>query len=63
MKAQKVTGQWSFSLETAQKLVLTKPEQIYLFLAFALAFCIKVPLFPLHLVATGARRGTNRQVR
>ncbi len=48
VKAHQVTGQWSFALETAQKLVLTKPEQIYLFLAFALAFCIKVPLFPLH---------------
>ncbi|HMU40232.1 MAG TPA: NADH-quinone oxidoreductase subunit M [Pseudomonadota bacterium] len=48
VKVQQVTGEWSFSLESAQKLVLTKKEQVYLFLAFALAFCIKVPLFPLH---------------
>ena len=48
VKVHQVTGQWSFALATAQKLILSKPEQIYLFLAFALAFCIKVPLFPLH---------------
>jgi len=30
------------------KLELTTPEQIWLFLAFALAFAIKVPLFPFH---------------
>lgn len=43
-----VTGEWSFALATAQKLILTKTEQVWLFLAFALAFCIKVPLFPFH---------------
>jgi NADH-quinone oxidoreductase subunit M len=29
-------------------LAFTRPEQLYLFLAFFLAFAIKVPLFPLH---------------
>jgi NADH-quinone oxidoreductase subunit M len=36
------------SLLSSGALVLTGPEQLLLFLAFFLAFAIKVPLFPLH---------------
>jgi len=39
---------WSFSLENLRHVVLTFDEQIWLFAAFALAFAIKVPMFPLH---------------
>lgn len=35
-------------LEWQSQLILAKDIQIYLFLAFALAFAIKVPLFPVH---------------
>jgi NADH-quinone oxidoreductase subunit M len=38
----------SFSLSAMLALPLTPNEQIWLFLAFGLAFAIKVPLFPLH---------------
>lgn len=48
IKGHQATGQWSFAYDTLQKLILTPREQLYCFLAFALAFCIKVPLFPLH---------------
>lgn len=48
IKAHEATGQWSFAYDTMRNLILTPQEQLYLFLAFALAFCIKVPLFPLH---------------
>lgn len=43
-----VTGAWSFQYDALRHLVLSRTEQIYLFLGFALAFLIKVPLFPLH---------------
>ncbi|HEX2568592.1 MAG TPA: NADH-quinone oxidoreductase subunit M [Polyangia bacterium] len=42
------TGVWSFDYDNFRNLVLTTNEQVWCFLAFALAFCIKVPLFPLH---------------
>src|SRR5207237_1632823 len=42
------TNVWSFDYDTLLKLVLSPTEQLYCFLAFALAFCIKVPLFPFH---------------
>ena len=48
IKAHEATGQWSFAYDTMRNLILTPNEQLYLFIAFALAFCIKVPLFPLH---------------
>jgi NADH-quinone oxidoreductase subunit M len=38
----------TFSLLAITQLQLTEKEQIYLFAAFALAFLIKVPLFPFH---------------
>lgn len=40
------TADWRFLSSSAYQIGLI--EQTYLFLAFALAFCIKVPLFPFH---------------
>jgi NADH-quinone oxidoreductase subunit M len=39
---------WSFSIDHLRHVVLTFDEQVWLFAAFALAFAIKVPMFPLH---------------
>ncbi len=39
---------WTFDYETLRQVVLPHQAQLYCFLAFALAFCIKVPLFPFH---------------
>lgn len=41
-------GQWSFALADWQDLTFSREEQLWLFGAFALAFAIKVPVFPLH---------------
>ncbi|MCS6914059.1 MAG: NADH-quinone oxidoreductase subunit M [Myxococcales bacterium] len=48
VKVHQATGTWSFAYADMQRLVLSEREQLYCFAAFALAFCIKVPLFPLH---------------
>ncbi len=48
IKGHDATGVWSFDYDQLRKLVLTAAEQKWCFAAFALAFCIKVPLFPLH---------------
>ena len=42
------TGIWSFALEDLYRLTFTGPTATLLFVAFALAFAIKVPVFPLH---------------
>jgi len=39
---------WTFDYAELQRVVLSPSEQLLCFGAFALAFCIKVPLFPLH---------------
>jgi NADH-quinone oxidoreductase subunit M len=39
---------WSFDYASIARLVLSPREQLLCFLAFALAFAIKVPVFPLH---------------
>jgi NADH-quinone oxidoreductase subunit M len=44
----RLTGQWSFDYETWSRLILPRATQFWCFAAFALAFLIKVPLFPLH---------------
>ncbi|UCC40419.1 MAG: NADH-quinone oxidoreductase subunit M, partial [Candidatus Aminicenantes bacterium] len=44
----KATGIYSFNLFDFYGLVLNPNIQIWLFLAFALAFAIKVPMFPFH---------------
>jgi NADH-quinone oxidoreductase subunit M len=43
-----VVGVWSFSYEALLGLELPLAQQLWLFGAFALAFAIKVPMFPLH---------------
>jgi NADH-quinone oxidoreductase subunit M len=42
------TGVYSFDVEKLYALPIGRDLQLWLFLAFALAFAIKVPLFPLH---------------
>jgi NADH-quinone oxidoreductase subunit M len=44
----KATGVYSFNLFDYYRLVLNPNIQTWLFLAFALSFAIKVPLFPFH---------------
>ncbi len=48
IKGQQTTGIWSFQLSDFLRLSLSYNEQFFCFLAFAAAFCIKVPIFPLH---------------
>ncbi|MGH9315552.1 MAG: complex I subunit 4 family protein [Thermoanaerobaculia bacterium] len=43
-----LTGQWSFLLADWKAMILPESTQAILFFAFALAFAIKVPVFPLH---------------
>jgi len=47
-RARMVLGAPSFGYEQFLALPLTMTEQLWLFGAFALAFAIKVPIFPLH---------------
>lgn len=42
------TGQFTFDWRALQELTLAPTTQTWLFLAFAVAFAIKVPLFPFH---------------
>jgi NADH-quinone oxidoreductase subunit M len=42
------TGAWSFSIPALYGAALTPGAQFWLFAAFALAFAVKVPLFPFH---------------
>ena len=44
----KATGVYSFNIFDLYKLILNPNLQLWLFLAFALSFAIKVPMFPLH---------------
>jgi NADH-quinone oxidoreductase subunit M len=44
----RLTGQWTFDYETWSRLMLPRGTQLLCFGAFALAFLVKVPLFPLH---------------
>jgi len=43
-----LTGQWSFRYEDLLRLDLPIGQQLWLFGAFAVAFAIKVPMFPVH---------------
>jgi NADH-quinone oxidoreductase subunit M len=45
---ESTTGHYSFDLQTLYDLSIPAGAQFWLFLAFALAFAIKVPLFPFH---------------
>jgi NADH-quinone oxidoreductase subunit M len=42
------TGEYTFDVTKLYELSIAPDTQLWLFLAFALAFAIKVPLFPLH---------------
>ncbi len=42
------TGQYTFDLLTLEQMTLPRGTQVWLFLAFALAFAIKVPMVPFH---------------
>ena len=42
------TGAYSFDLQQLYQLEISPERQLWFFLAFALAFAIKVPLFPFH---------------
>jgi len=44
----KATGTYSFNIFDYYKIILNPQVQVWLFLAFALAFAIKVPMFPFH---------------
>ncbi len=44
----KVTGEYTTDLTKLTELILPNGQQVWLFAAFALAFSIKIPLFPLH---------------
>jgi NADH-quinone oxidoreductase subunit M len=44
----RATGVYSFNIFDLQELILRPQTQAWLFLAFALAFAIKVPMFPFH---------------
>ncbi len=46
--AKQPGGGWDFTLAAAMNRTLTFQEQAYLFFAFALAFAVKVPMFPVH---------------
>ncbi len=48
VKYGQTTGVYTFDLELLYALQLPRSAQYYCFLAFALAFAIKVPLFPFH---------------
>ena len=45
---KQVTGVYSGSLQDLQALTLGSSQQMWVFAGFALAFAIKVPMFPLH---------------
>jgi NADH-quinone oxidoreductase subunit M len=47
-KVKQATGSWGYGYDAVLALTLSPREQLLLFGAFALAFAIKVPLFPLH---------------
>ena len=48
IRVRQDTGVWSFALADFLRLAFPMRTQTLLFLAFALAFAIKVPLFPFH---------------
>ncbi len=46
--ASQTDGSWDFSLEAALRRTFSTVQQRWLFAAFAIAFAIKVPMFPVH---------------
>ncbi len=54
--AQDITGQFTFSIPELRGVVFSETESTLLFAGFALAFAIKLPLWPLHGWLPGAYR-------
>ena len=52
--ARDVTGQFTFSIHDLQGVAFTDTQSTWLFLGFALAFAIKLPLWPFHGWLPGA---------
>ena len=52
--ARDVTGQFTFSIHDLQGVTFTDTQSTWLFLGFALAFAIKLPLWPFHGWLPGA---------
>jgi NADH-quinone oxidoreductase subunit M len=48
MQYKALAGHYSFALEDIDRVVVPLSAQLWLFAAFALAFAIKVPMFPFH---------------
>jgi NADH-quinone oxidoreductase subunit M len=46
--AREITGQFTFNIQDLEGVVFTDTQSMWLFLGFALAFAIKLPLFPFH---------------
>ncbi len=46
--AQDITGQLTFDMEQLRGVAFSRDESIWLFFGFAIAFAIKLPLFPFH---------------
>jgi NADH-quinone oxidoreductase subunit M len=46
--AREITGQFTFDIQALEGVVFTPAQSAWLFLGFALAFAIKLPLFPFH---------------
>jgi NADH-quinone oxidoreductase subunit M len=54
--AQEITGQFTFSMEALRGVSFSEAQSTWLFLGFALAFAIKLPLWPFHGWLPGAYR-------
>ena len=54
--ARDITGQFTFSIQDLQGVSFSDTQSTWLFLGFALAFAIKLPLWPLHGWLPGAYR-------
>ncbi|MCB9011568.1 MAG: NADH-quinone oxidoreductase subunit M [Actinobacteria bacterium] len=52
--AKQTTGQFTFDIDALRGVAFTRTESIWLFAAFALAFAIKLPLWPFHGWMPGA---------
>lgn len=46
--ARDITGQFTFDIQALQGVAFTTEQSVWLFLGFAIAFAIKLPLFPFH---------------
>src|SRR5690606_17394549 len=46
--ARDITGQFTFNIQDLQGVAFSSTQSTWLFATFALAFAIKLPLFPFH---------------